>query len=115
MLGVSSGLIASTTTTAGDGMAAPPPIPTRPPQEAPESGGSSEGGGGGGGDMCVGGGGFGEEGERNSGGNRWPRPETLALLKIRSEMDVVFKDSSLKGPLWEQVSRYGFSIFYFWV
>ncbi|KAL7245925.1 hypothetical protein ACSBR2_001117 [Camellia fascicularis] len=46
-----------------------------------------------------------EEGDRNSGGNRWPRQETLALLKIRSDMDVVFRDSSLKGPLWEQVSR----------
>ncbi|KAL7208605.1 hypothetical protein ACSBR1_030359 [Camellia fascicularis] len=46
-----------------------------------------------------------EESERNSGGNRWPRQETLALLKIRSEMDVAFRDSSLKGPLWEEVSR----------
>ncbi|VFQ80144.1 unnamed protein product [Cuscuta campestris] len=46
-----------------------------------------------------------EEGERNSGGNRWPRQETLALLKIRWDMDVVFRDSSLKGPLWEEVSR----------
>ncbi|XP_019190438.1 PREDICTED: trihelix transcription factor GT-2-like [Ipomoea nil] len=50
-------------------------------------------------------GGFGEESERNSGGNRWPRQETLALLKIRSDMDAVFRDSSLKGPLWEEVSR----------
>lgn len=41
-----------------------------------------------------------------SGGNRWPRQETLALLKIRSDMDGVFRDSSLKGPLWEEVSRY---------
>ncbi|XP_044470393.1 trihelix transcription factor DF1-like [Mangifera indica] len=47
----------------------------------------------------------GEEGDRNSGGNRWPREETLALLKIRSEMDTVFKDSGLKAPLWEEVSR----------
>ncbi|KAI3492339.1 hypothetical protein L1887_43269 [Cichorium endivia] len=46
-----------------------------------------------------------EEGGRNSGGNRWPRQETLALLKIRSDMDVVFRDSSLKGPLWDEVSR----------
>ncbi|KAL3513882.1 hypothetical protein ACH5RR_026599 [Cinchona calisaya] len=46
-----------------------------------------------------------EEGERGGGGNRWPRQETLALLKLRSEMDVVFRDSSLKGPLWEEVSR----------
>ncbi|CAL0320497.1 unnamed protein product [Lupinus luteus] len=41
----------------------------------------------------------------NGGGNRWPRQETLALLKIRSDMDAVFRDSSLKGPLWEDVSR----------
>ncbi|KAJ7974058.1 Trihelix transcription factor GT-2 [Quillaja saponaria] len=41
----------------------------------------------------------------NYGGNRWPRQETLALLKIRSDMDAVFRDSSLKGPLWEEVSR----------
>lgn len=110
MLGVSSSLIASSNTSitagaAGDGAAisAAPSQLAPPPQEAPESGGSSEGGGGGG-DLSIGG----EDGERNSGGNRWPRQETLALLKIRSEMDVVFKDSSLKGPLWEEVSRYCF-------
>ncbi|CAL9030644.1 unnamed protein product [Prunus brigantina] len=40
-----------------------------------------------------------------SSGNRWPRQETLALLKIRSEMDVSFRDATLKGPLWEDVSR----------
>ncbi|KAF8033424.1 hypothetical protein BT93_D2131 [Corymbia citriodora subsp. variegata] len=39
------------------------------------------------------------------GGNRWPRQETLALLKIRSEMDAAFRDATLKGPLWEDVSR----------
>ncbi|KAL8515147.1 hypothetical protein ACS0TY_014016 [Phlomoides rotata] len=43
--------------------------------------------------------------ESVGGGNRWPRQETLALLKIRSDMDVTFKDASLKGPLWEEVSR----------
>ncbi|XP_030951531.1 trihelix transcription factor GT-2-like [Quercus lobata] len=47
-----------------------------------------------------------EGGDRiTSGGNRWPRPETLALLKIRLDMDGVFRDSNLKGPLWEEVSR----------
>ncbi|KAM7525995.1 hypothetical protein LguiA_015897 [Lonicera macranthoides] len=40
-----------------------------------------------------------------SGGNRWPRQETLALLKIRSDMDATFRDATLKGPLWEDVSR----------
>ncbi|XP_031494413.1 trihelix transcription factor GTL1-like isoform X2 [Nymphaea colorata] len=47
----------------------------------------------------------GEEAERGAGGNRWPRQETLALLKIRSEMDAAFRDATLKGPLWEDVSR----------
>ncbi|KAI4389733.1 hypothetical protein MLD38_001929 [Melastoma candidum] len=36
---------------------------------------------------------------------RWPREETLALIRVRSEMDVAFRDSSAKGPLWEDVSR----------
>ncbi|BBH08879.1 Duplicated homeodomain-like superfamily protein [Prunus dulcis] len=45
-------------------------------------------------------------GDRNLyGGNRWPRQQTLALLKIRSQMDAAFRDSSLKAPLWEDVSR----------
>ncbi|KAE8727836.1 Exocyst complex component Sec5 family protein [Hibiscus syriacus] len=46
-----------------------------------------------------------EEGESFFGGNRWPRQETLALLKIRSDMDVTFRDASVKGPLWEEVCR----------
>jgi len=46
-----------------------------------------------------------EEGDRSFGGNRWPKQETLALLKIRSDMDVAFRDASVKGPLWEEVSR----------
>ncbi|KAH0469900.1 hypothetical protein IEQ34_001458 [Dendrobium chrysotoxum] len=50
--------------------------------------------------------GAGEDTERGGGGgNRWPRQETLALLKIRSDMDAVFRDATLKGPLWEDVSR----------
>ncbi|PIN11571.1 Transcription factor GT-2 [Handroanthus impetiginosus] len=52
-----------------------------------------------------GGSGGGEESDRNSAGNRWPREETLALLKIRSEMDLAFRDSTLKAPLWDEVSR----------
>lgn len=47
-----------------------------------------------------------EESEGNFSGNRWPRQETLALLKIRSEMDVAFRDSGVKAPLWEEVSRF---------
>ncbi|KAG6624243.1 trihelix transcription factor DF1-like [Carya illinoinensis] len=46
-----------------------------------------------------------DKGDRSYGGNRWPRQETLALLKIRSDMDVTFRDASVKGPLWEDVSR----------
>ncbi|XP_011081350.1 trihelix transcription factor GTL1 isoform X2 [Sesamum indicum] len=45
------------------------------------------------------------EGAGGASGNRWPRQETLALLQIRSEMDTAFRDATLKGPLWEQVSR----------
>ncbi|KAI4345131.1 hypothetical protein L6164_012287 [Bauhinia variegata] len=47
----------------------------------------------------------GEVGDRNATANRWPREETMALLKIRSEMDVAFRDASTKAHLWEQVSR----------
>lgn len=46
-----------------------------------------------------------EMGDRGFGGNRWPRQETLALLKIRSEMGIAFRDATVKGPLWEEVSR----------
>lgn len=80
MLGVNSGLIMA------DGAAA----------AVAESGGASGGSSGGVEESGGGGGG---------GGNRWPRQETLALLKIRSDMDVTFKDASLKGPLWDEVSR----------
>lgn len=51
------------------------------------------------------GGGGDEFGDRSFGGNRWPRQETIALLQIRSDMDGVFRDASVKGPLWEEVSR----------
>ncbi|CAN8240241.1 unnamed protein product [Cochlearia groenlandica] len=73
-------------------------------------------GGGGGGGGGVGGSGKEEKdlkmeekrevgGGDGGGGNRWPRPETLALLRIRSEMDKAFRDSTLKAPLWEEISR----------
>lgn len=52
-----------------------------------------------------------ELGDWNSAGNRWPHEETLALLKIRSEMDLAFRDSTHKGPLWDEVSRYCTSIY----
>lgn len=94
MLGV-SGLMGSS----GDGAAAA--------EAAHESGGASGGSSEVGVSSSVPGGGM-EESERSGGGgggNRWPRQETLALLRIRSDMDVAFRDSSLKGPLWEEVSR----------
>lgn len=53
----------------------------------------------------VGGGAEEGGGDRSFGGNRWPRQETLAMLKIRSDMDDAFRDASSKAPLWEQVSR----------
>lgn len=63
----------------------------------------SGGGGGGGG----GGSNSGEEEKGLSfGGNRWPRQETLALLKIRSDMGVAFRDATHKAPLWDEVSRF---------
>ncbi|KAL6911712.1 hypothetical protein ACP4OV_000517 [Aristida adscensionis] len=40
-----------------------------------------------------------------SGGSRWPREETLALIRIRSEMDAAFRSAPLKAPLWEDVAR----------
>ncbi|CAD5168199.1 unnamed protein product [Musa acuminata subsp. malaccensis] len=48
-----------------------------------------------------------EDADKSGGttGNRWLRQETLALLKIRSEMDASFRDATFKGPLWEEVSR----------
>uniref|UniRef100_A0A0A9DG78 Myb-like domain-containing protein n=1 Tax=Arundo donax TaxID=35708 RepID=A0A0A9DG78_ARUDO len=44
-------------------------------------------------------------GAPGSGGNRWPREETLALIRIRSEMDADFRNAPLKAPLWEDVAR----------
>ncbi|KAH9328603.1 hypothetical protein KI387_000711, partial [Taxus chinensis] len=39
------------------------------------------------------------------GNSRWPRQETLTLLKIRSEMDSKFREATHKGPLWDEISR----------
>ncbi|CAA0831651.1 Duplicated homeodomain-like superfamily protein [Striga hermonthica] len=100
MLGVSAGL----TGTPGGGA---PPAAREGQESGGASGGSSEVGGPGPVNPRGGGGGF-DEGDRSvggGGGNRWPRHETLALLKIRSDMDAVFRDASLKGPLWDEVSR----------
>eukprot|EP00249_Psilotum_nudum_P014499 c24854_g1_i2 orf=424-2616(-) len=46
-----------------------------------------------------------DESERGAGCNRWPTEETISLLRVRSEMDATFRDSGLKAPLWEEVSR----------
>ncbi|OVA20127.1 SANT/Myb domain [Macleaya cordata] len=45
------------------------------------------------------------EKEGGGAGNRWPQEETLALLRIRSEMDAQFRDANPNGLLWEIVSR----------
>ncbi|XP_051139753.1 trihelix transcription factor DF1-like [Andrographis paniculata] len=66
--------------------------------------GDGDGGGGGSSSAEIGGPSSGPGGGGGR-GNRWPRDETLALIKIRSEMDSAFRDSTLKGPLWEEVSR----------
>ncbi|CAN7093385.1 unnamed protein product [Brassica rapa subsp. narinosa] len=72
------------------------PISSRPPANMEElmrfSAAADDGGGMGG-------------SSSSSSGNRWPREETLALLRIRSEMDSTFRDATLKAPLWEHVSR----------
>ena len=63
----------------------------------------------------------GEDDDRNPAANRWPREETMALLKIRSEMDVAFKDANLKAPLCSLLSTVFssaflcFSLFHLWV
>jgi hypothetical protein len=51
----------------------------------------------------VGAGGAGASG--SGGGHRWPREETLALIRIRTEMDADFRIAPLKAPLWEDVAR----------
>jgi len=53
-------------------------------------------------DEMLGGGAGGSSGASS---NRWPREETQALIRIRSEMDATFRDATLKAPLWEDVSR----------
>ncbi|KAG9143769.1 hypothetical protein Leryth_011430 [Lithospermum erythrorhizon] len=58
-----------------------------------------------GGGVFVGGAADGGQRALARGGKRWPRQETMALLKIRSEMDGAFRDSCLKGPLWDEVCR----------
>ena len=86
----------------------PSPISSRPPapaQQYDELGASSAGAGSFDAEGLAAAA-AGEEGASGgSAGNRWPRQETLELLKIRSEMDAAFRDATLKGPLWEQVSR----------
>lgn len=36
--------------------------------------------------------------------SRWPKPEIEALIRIRTELDMKYQDTGLKGPLWEEVS-----------
>ncbi|XP_020085556.1 trihelix transcription factor GTL1-like isoform X1 [Ananas comosus] len=90
------------------------PISSRPPP--PAAAGAPRSAGGGFEELVSGAGGGGfpddealagasDEAERGGAGNRWPKQETLALIKIRSEMDAAFREATLKGPLWEEVSR----------
>ncbi|KAJ0968310.1 hypothetical protein J5N97_025227 [Dioscorea zingiberensis] len=36
--------------------------------------------------------------------NRWPRAEVQALIGVRSNLEVKFREPGLKGPVWEEVS-----------
>jgi hypothetical protein len=36
---------------------------------------------------------------------RWPKPEVLTLIKLRSDMEPRFQEAGLKGPLWEEISQ----------
>ncbi|KAG8065521.1 hypothetical protein GUJ93_ZPchr0004g39628 [Zizania palustris] len=84
----------------------PPPASSQPRTSYEELPGASAGTGGFTDDDMLG-----DAGASGGGGgsgaaiNRWPREETLALIRIRSEMDATFRDATLKGPLWEDVSR----------
>ncbi|KAF5749288.1 hypothetical protein HS088_TW04G01253 [Tripterygium wilfordii] len=78
----------------------PPPPPTSGGENQPPLTAHHDG-------MEVGGGGEEDKASDRSsfGGHRWPRQETLALLRIRSEMESAFRDASAKGPLWDELSR----------
>ncbi|KAF8702859.1 hypothetical protein HU200_032694 [Digitaria exilis] len=80
----------------------PPPQQQQQPRASYEELAAVSGAGGFDDDMLGGGGGGGSSGASS---NRWPREETQALIRIRSEMDATFRDATLKGPLWEDVSR----------
>ncbi|KAK7380481.1 hypothetical protein VNO78_32992 [Psophocarpus tetragonolobus] len=45
-----------------------------------------------------------EKCDNSFGGNTWPRQETLALLKIHLDMNMTFKDASIRSPFWEEAS-----------
>ncbi|XP_051137354.1 trihelix transcription factor GTL1-like isoform X2 [Andrographis paniculata] len=36
--------------------------------------------------------------------SRWPKPQVLALIQIRSGMDSKYQEAGPKGPLWEEIS-----------
>jgi len=47
--------------------------------------------------------------ELGSGGSepassRWPKPEVLALIKLRSGLETRYQEAGPKGPLWEEIS-----------
>ncbi|EOA34932.1 hypothetical protein CARUB_v10020016mg [Capsella rubella] len=91
----------ATTTAASTATTTAPPPPPPPPAQSNDSAATEAAAA-----AAVGAFEVSEEmNERGFGGNRWPRQETLALLKIRSDMGIAFRDASVKGPLWEEVSR----------
>ncbi|KAG6411557.1 hypothetical protein SASPL_129640 [Salvia splendens] len=36
--------------------------------------------------------------------SRWPKPEVLALIKLRSSMEPRYQEAGPKGPLWDEIS-----------
>ncbi|KAJ6301263.1 hypothetical protein OIU77_015552 [Salix suchowensis] len=36
--------------------------------------------------------------------SRWPKPEVLALIKLRSGLETRYQEAGPKGPLWEEIS-----------
>jgi len=36
--------------------------------------------------------------------SRWPKPEVLALIKLRSGLETKYQEAGPKGPLWEEIS-----------
>ncbi|EFJ32875.1 hypothetical protein SELMODRAFT_85122, partial [Selaginella moellendorffii] len=46
----------------------------------------------------------GQHGGFDPASKRWPKPEVLALIKLRSSIEGKFQETGPKGPLWEEIS-----------